>query len=183
MEEKARNIQKKEKYPLSSPAKVTIPWLLKHVPATLWLTFLSLILASYSLGIKTSNIELIREFYGLEKQQMKMPNIPIEEFSVSLVIDGWIETTNGRNNIRNEWNNFNITIPFTGTISDFMLTAKQLVNGRECARNSITLRTLNFPPNTSMNSTTEIRPIFQGGCQIKGNVIQCFFDKKDPSRC
>jgi hypothetical protein len=66
-EEQSTEIQAGDKLPLEPPDKVTIPWLLKHVPVMLWVAFLGLLLASYSLGVKTSHISLIRDLYGLDK--------------------------------------------------------------------------------------------------------------------
>ncbi len=66
-EDQSIEIQAGDKLPLAPPEKVTIPWLLMHVPVMLWIAFFGLLLASYSFGVKTSHIPLIRDLYGLEK--------------------------------------------------------------------------------------------------------------------
>lgn len=62
-------IQAGDQLPLEPPDKVTIQWLIKHVPVMLWLASFGLLVAAYSFGVKTSHISLIRDLYGLETKQ------------------------------------------------------------------------------------------------------------------
>jgi len=66
-EKQSTEIQAGDKLSLEPTDKVTILWLLKHVSVLYWITFVSLLLALYSLGVHTSHISLIRDLYGLEK--------------------------------------------------------------------------------------------------------------------
>lgn len=46
------------------PEKITILWLIKHVPITLWLTAAGLLIAVFLAGIKASKSTLIKEIFG-----------------------------------------------------------------------------------------------------------------------
>lgn len=50
---------------LDAPQKVTIPWLLKHVPVTLWLTAIGLLAASFLLGIRAAESRVVQSILGL----------------------------------------------------------------------------------------------------------------------
>lgn len=75
-EEEQTEIKAGDSLPLEPPEKVTIPWLLKHVPVMLWITFFGLLVAAYSFGVKTSDIPLVRDIYGLDKQEVVEENEP-----------------------------------------------------------------------------------------------------------
>ena len=55
---------------LKEPAKVTLPWLFHHVPAKYWISFLSLLLASFLIGIQASKLSLVQEIFNLPKQTL-----------------------------------------------------------------------------------------------------------------
>lgn len=50
---------------LSSPKKVTVIWLLRHVPALLWISALGIFGASYVAGVKSSELSFVRQIFGL----------------------------------------------------------------------------------------------------------------------
>lgn len=52
---------------LLPPEKVTIPWLLKHVPAMLWLAVLGLLLAAFIFGVNSTRISIVKEIFHLDK--------------------------------------------------------------------------------------------------------------------
>ena len=52
---------------LFPPEKVTIPWLLKHVPVRLWLAVLGLLLAAFVAGVSSTHISIVREIFNLDK--------------------------------------------------------------------------------------------------------------------
>ena len=52
---------------LEVPPKVTLSWLFKHVPVGLWVAAGALFLAAFAAGVKSSEISLIREIFGLQK--------------------------------------------------------------------------------------------------------------------
>ena len=52
---------------LEVPPKVTLSWLFKHVPVGLWMAAAALLLAAFVAGVKSSEISLIREIFGLQK--------------------------------------------------------------------------------------------------------------------
>ncbi len=89
-------VQAGDNLPLEPPDKVTILWLLKHVPVTLCVAFFTLLLASFSFGVKTSHILLVRDLYGLKKTQSleenapskSKPNKPIQQTPKSDAADG-----------------------------------------------------------------------------------------------
>lgn len=49
---------------LDVPQRVTIPWLLKHVPVSLWLTAGGLLITALFLGIKIASLPFVREILG-----------------------------------------------------------------------------------------------------------------------
>lgn len=49
------------------PEKVTIPWLIKHVPVNLWLTILGLLLTVFLIGINSTRISIVKEIFHLGK--------------------------------------------------------------------------------------------------------------------
>lgn len=49
------------------PEKVTIPWLIKHVPVSLWLTILGLLLTVFFIGINSTRISIVKEIFHLDK--------------------------------------------------------------------------------------------------------------------
>lgn len=61
------------------PSKVTLSWLVKHVPVSFWITSVSLLAASFILGVHASQISLVKEIFGLEappqvlQQTMRAP--------------------------------------------------------------------------------------------------------------
>ena len=55
--------------PLQSPEKVTLKWLFTHVPVPLWLAFISLLAGVYSIGVKTSHYEIVRDVFKLKPVQ------------------------------------------------------------------------------------------------------------------
>lgn len=48
------------------PSKVTLNWLIKHVPVNLWVTAVSLLAISFALGLQASRISLVKEVFKLE---------------------------------------------------------------------------------------------------------------------
>lgn len=52
---------------LPPPEKVTIPWLVKHVPVRLWLAVLGLLLTAFLVGINSTRLSIIREIFHLDK--------------------------------------------------------------------------------------------------------------------
>jgi len=52
---------------LLPPEKVTIPWLLKHVPVRLWLAVLGLLFAAFLIGVNSTRISIVREIFHLDK--------------------------------------------------------------------------------------------------------------------
>jgi len=67
---------------LSPPENVTLKWLFMHVPVLLWLAFVGLLVGVYSLGVKTSQLAIVRDLFELdsipkvrnEKSQTPQPN-------------------------------------------------------------------------------------------------------------
>ena len=49
---------------LAPPEKVTLLWLVRHVPVSLWLIAGGLLLAAFTLGMKASTWPLLRELFG-----------------------------------------------------------------------------------------------------------------------
>lgn len=52
---------------LLPPVKVTIPWLLKHVPVRFWLAVLGLLLTAFLVGVNSTRINTVREIFHLDK--------------------------------------------------------------------------------------------------------------------
>lgn len=48
------------------PNKITLPWLFRHVPASLWLAAGGLLIAAFIAGIKASNLSIVREAFSLK---------------------------------------------------------------------------------------------------------------------
>jgi hypothetical protein len=48
--------KRKSSNPLSAPDKVTLAWLIEHVPVKLWLAGFGILGATYLLGVKTSHL-------------------------------------------------------------------------------------------------------------------------------
>ncbi len=46
---------------LEPPQRVTVSWLIKHVPIKFWVTLLGIIVAAFILGIRASRISLVQE--------------------------------------------------------------------------------------------------------------------------
>ena len=51
------------------PEKVTLIWLVRHVPVSFWITAAGLLVAAFVAGIQASRISLVKEIFGLETQQ------------------------------------------------------------------------------------------------------------------
>lgn len=64
---------------LPYPEKVTIPWLIKHVPVTHWISAFAILLAVFVSGIQASKIGLIREILKLDEQASVNPSGEDEE--------------------------------------------------------------------------------------------------------
>jgi len=60
------SVDDKTKPELVSPEKVTIPWLLRHVPISLWLAAAGLLIGAFVAGVKASSLTIIREVFGLK---------------------------------------------------------------------------------------------------------------------
>jgi hypothetical protein len=54
-------------YELLPPEKVTIPWLVKHVPIHIWLTVLGFLLTAFLVGVNSTRISIVREIFYLDK--------------------------------------------------------------------------------------------------------------------
>ena len=62
----AHTVGESNKASLEPPAKVTVPWLLKHVSASLWISALGVLLAAFLLGVNASRLSFVKELFGLE---------------------------------------------------------------------------------------------------------------------
>ncbi len=51
------------------PEKVTLSWLVRHVPVSFWITSAGLLVAAFVAGVQASRISLVKEIFRLETQQ------------------------------------------------------------------------------------------------------------------
>jgi hypothetical protein len=59
---------------LEPPKVVTIPWLLKHVPAMLWITAGGLLVAAFVAGIRVGQVPVVQEIFGVNKTKVALGN-------------------------------------------------------------------------------------------------------------
>ncbi len=63
---------------LLPPEKVTIPWLLKHVPVRLWLAVFGLLLAAFLAGVNSTRISIVKEIFHLDKPPFTIQSTPLK---------------------------------------------------------------------------------------------------------
>ena len=68
---------------LCSPKKVTIDWLIKHVPYKMWIVCISLFSTVFWIGVESSNLAIIREI------RQKIPITTVQPKS----IEGYVHTS------------------------------------------------------------------------------------------
>ncbi len=73
---------------LTVPEKVTIPWLLKHVPVTLWTAAVGLLIGAFICGVKASEITLIQEIFSLPKTAGAL-NTSVRQQAESFKVSGF----------------------------------------------------------------------------------------------
>jgi len=54
---------------LDLPQKITLAWLVKHVPYTFWIALIGLLISAILLGINASRISIVKEIFHLDAQQ------------------------------------------------------------------------------------------------------------------
>ena len=52
--------------PLILPEKITIIWLLKHVPAGMWAASLGILIAAFIAGVQSNQLTVVQEMFGLK---------------------------------------------------------------------------------------------------------------------
>lgn len=69
---------------LVAPEKVTIKWLYQHVGLNIWITGISVVIASFLFGIQSSKLTLVKQMFSLENKAVKqLTNQPAKEFIAS----------------------------------------------------------------------------------------------------
>jgi len=69
--------------PLILPEKVTIIWLIKHVPARLWAASIGIIIASFIAGIQSSQLTTVQEIFKLKPVVNNHASLPVEKITLS----------------------------------------------------------------------------------------------------
>jgi len=65
-QENEKRLMKNPDNQLTPPDKVTIPWLVTHIPIKLWLGSVVFIFGIYVLGVKSSQYSIVKEIFNLE---------------------------------------------------------------------------------------------------------------------
>lgn len=67
-QENEKRLMKNQDNQLTPPDKVTIPWLVTHIPIKLWLGSVVFIFGIYVLGVKSSQYSIVKEIFNLEEK-------------------------------------------------------------------------------------------------------------------
>ncbi len=70
-QENEKGLMKKHGNQLTPPDKVTIPWLVTHIPIKLWIGSLVFIFGTYVVGVKSSQYSIVKEVFNLEEKPAK----------------------------------------------------------------------------------------------------------------